>query len=149
MNTYLIVLVILILLMVREREVRPSRMWITPALFVWLIFSNVLQKTAMTPLNLLLYVICLFVGIGIGLWRGKLDKVRIHPQSGKVTSQSSWASIVLFMGIVLLRMLAESWGKAHLLVSLSSALLFISLGSVCARRYFLFLRYKQLRGSTR
>jgi hypothetical protein len=126
MTSYLIVLVIIIVLMLREKEIRPSRMWVTPALFVWLTFSSITQSANLTPRSLLLYLICLFVGLGFGIWRGKLEKVRFHPVSGKLTSKSSIAGVVIFMGVMLLRLLAGYWGKEHVL-SISNALLFIPL----------------------
>jgi hypothetical protein len=152
MNTisvYLIVLVIVLLRIGREKEIKPSRMWITPVLFVWLAYSSISQSPNQSATSFLLYLVCLVIGLGIGVWRGKIDKVRINPASGKTTSQSSIGSIALFMGVMLLRLLVGYWGKEHALVSLSNALLFIPLGSICARRYILYIRYQQMHGQRR
>ncbi|BBH19016.1 DUF1453 domain-containing protein [Paenibacillus baekrokdamisoli] len=149
LSVYLIVLVIVLLRMGREKEIQPSRMWITPLLFVWLAYSSLSQSSNLTAKNFLLYLVCLVIGVGIGVLRGKIDKVRINPANGKITSQSSIGGIILFMGVMLLRLLAEYWGKEQALVSLSNALLFIPLGSISARRYVLYMRYQQMRGQRR
>ncbi|WP_170970844.1 DUF1453 family protein [Paenibacillus terrae] len=145
MGSYVIILVIVVFLMLKEKEIRPSRLWITPALFAYLTFSSMTGNT-LTAGSFFLYSICLLVGLAIGAWRGKLDKVRIHPVTGKATSQGSIAGVILFIVVMLLRVLAGSRGAHHTFLSLSTALLFIPLGSVIARRYFIYLKYKQLLG---
>lgn len=146
MFSYFIVLVIVVMRMMREREVRPSRMWITPALFILLTLQSMVQSPNLTPTSVLLDLLCLVVGLGIGLWRGKLEKVRLHPVSGKVTSQSSVVGIIIFMSVMLLRLLAGYLGEQYSLISFSTALLFIPLGSICMRSYCVYLKFQQLQG---
>ncbi|MGG4495353.1 hypothetical protein [Brevibacillus reuszeri] len=143
MTSYLIIVVIVVLLSLREKEIRPSRLWITPLLFIYLAFSSMKQMDLSVG-SLLLYLICLAVGLGVGAWRGKLEKVRLNSATGKVTSQGSVAGVVLFLAVMLLRLLVGNWGAHHALVFLSTALLFIPLGSVISRRYIIYLKYKQL-----
>ncbi|KOP80522.1 hypothetical protein AMS59_03840 [Lysinibacillus sp. FJAT-14745] len=146
MGSYLGVLIVIILLMVREKQIRPTRMWITPMLLIWLACTSILNSDKITPISFILYFICLIIGIGIGIWRGKLEKIRVNHERGIVTSQSSVAGVIVFLGILLLRLLAAKWGKEHAIIALTNALMFIPLGSVCARRYIIYRRYKQLIG---
>jgi predicted permease len=146
MSSYLVVLVFIILLMLREKQIRPTRMWITPILLFWLACTSILSSNQLTPISFILYFICLIIGIGIGVWRGKLEKIRVNHESGIVTSQSSVTGVIVFLGILLLRILAANWGKEHAVISLTNALMFIPLGSVFARRYIIYMRYKQLTG---
>ncbi|TXK86133.1 DUF1453 family protein [Paenibacillus sp. N3.4] len=146
---YFIVLIIVLLRMGREKEIQPSRMWITPVLFIWLAYSSISQSFSLTIASFLLYIVFLAVGLGVGTWRGKMDKVRVNPASGKITSQSSIGSIILFMSVMFLRLLAGYWGKEHALVSLSNALLFFPLGNIIARRYVLYSRYLLMQGQRR
>lgn len=148
-STFVIVLVIVLMRMGKEKEIRPSRMWITPALFIWLTFTTIAQTANLTWLSFLLYGICLVLGIGLGMWRASLEKLRIHPGTGKITSQSSITGVIVFLAAVLLRLAVGYWGREHALVSLSNALVMIPLGSVCARRYFLYLRYQNMQGQRR
>lgn len=46
MGSYVIILVIVVFLMLKEKEIRPSRLWITPALFAYLTFSSMTGKYA-------------------------------------------------------------------------------------------------------
>ncbi|MGE7673607.1 hypothetical protein ACQKMV_08525 [Lysinibacillus sp. NPDC094403] len=146
MSSYLGVFIVIILLMLREKQIRPTRMWITPILLIWLACTSVISSDKLTPISLILYFICLIIGIGIGKWRGKLEKIRVNHERGIVTSQSSAAGVIVFLGILLLRLLAANWGKEHAVISLTNALIFIPLGSICARRYIIYMRYKQLTG---
>ncbi|KMY32922.1 hypothetical protein ACZ11_12635 [Lysinibacillus xylanilyticus] len=146
MSSYLVVFVVIILLMLREKQIRPTRMWITPILLIWIMCSSILNSDKLTPISFILYFICLIIGLGIGIWRGKLEKIRVNHERGIVTSQSSVAGVIVFLGILLLRLLAANWGKEHALIALTNALMFIPLGSVCARRYIIYMRYKQLTG---
>ncbi|MGE7926206.1 hypothetical protein [Lysinibacillus xylanilyticus] len=146
MSSYLVVFVVIILLMLREKQIRPTRMWITPILLIWIMCSSILNSDKLTPISFFLYFICLIIGLGIGIWRGKLEKIRVNHERGIVTSQSSVAGVIVFLGILLLRLLAANWGKEHALIALTNALMFIPLGSVCARRYIIYMRYKQLTG---
>jgi hypothetical protein len=132
--------------MLREKQIRPSRMWITPVLLILLTVSNILHSVNLTLLSFIMYFICLTIGLGLGVWRGKLEKIRVNSGTGMVTSQSSIVGIILFMGIILLRLIGSYWGKEYGVIALTNALIFIPLGSICARRYIIYLRYKQLKG---
>ncbi|MBW7458231.1 CcdC protein domain-containing protein [Paenibacillus sepulcri] len=141
---YLIIIVIIILRLGREREVQPSRMWITPVLYAFVIASGMVQSFQPKASTFLLYLLCLIIGLALGIWRGRVEIVRVNPATGKITSQSTAAGIALFVGAMVLRLLVEYWGKGHALVLLSNALLLIPLGSVCARRYIIYSRYRQM-----
>lgn len=146
MSSYLVVLIVMILLMLREKKVRPARMWIIPILLIGITCTSILSSDKLSPRSYMLFFICLTIGIGIGIWRGKLEKIRVHHERGIVTTQSSIAGVIVFLGILMLRLLAVKWGKEHAVISLTNALMFIPLGSVCARRFIIYRRYKQLTG---
>lgn len=143
MLNYLIVVIVVMLLALREKEVKASRLWILPAVLAYSVLSGI-GKSAITPVGILLCIVCLIVGLAAGAWRGKLMKVRIHPVTGKITSQGSLASIVIFIVIMLIRQLAGAWGAHYSVLSLSTAILFIPLGNICASRYFLYLKVQRL-----
>ncbi|MFF2018336.1 hypothetical protein [Paenibacillus sp. NPDC058177] len=145
MTNYVIVVILVVILNLREKEIRPSRLWITPVLFAYLMLSSV-TTIDLTPGSLLVYLICIVLGLALGAWRGKLQKVRVNPDTGKITSQGSIAGIVIFLAVMLIRHLTEYWGAHHAVLSISTGLLFVSLANVFARRYFVYLKYKQLAG---
>jgi hypothetical protein len=143
MINYLIVVILMMLLALREKEIKASRLWILPAVFAYSILSGI-GKAAITPVGILLCIVCLMIGLAAGAWRGQLMKVRIHPATGKITSKGSLASIVIFIVIMLIRQLAGMWGAHYSVLSLSTAILFIPLGNICASRYFLYLKVQRL-----
>lgn len=145
MISYLGVFIVIVLIMLREKQVRPARMWVIPVLLMGIMFSTI-SSIKLTPLSIMMYISCLMVGLGIGVWKGKLEKIRMNHTRGIVTTQSSIAGIILFFGILLVRVLVGYWSREHALISLTNALMFIPLGSICSRRYIIYLRYKQLMG---
>ncbi|WP_068614769.1 CcdC protein domain-containing protein [Paenibacillus tuaregi] len=143
---YLIVLVIILLRLGREREVRPANMWIVPALFTYMTIGTLAETHDFTAVHILMYLMGAAVGTGIGFLRGKLERFRVHPSTGNITTQSSIGSIVLFVGVILLRLLVKYMGSADMLIPIGNALLLVSLASICTRRCYVYLRYRQLQG---
>ncbi|KOS63496.1 DUF1453 family protein [Lysinibacillus agricola] len=145
MSSYLVVFIVIVLIMLREKQVRPARLWIIPVLLMGVMFSTI-SSIKLTPLSIVMYISCLIVGLSIGVWKGKLEKIRMNHTRGIVTTQSSIAGIILFFGILLVRLFVGHWSRELALLSLTNALMFIPLGSICSRRYIIYLRYKQLMG---
>ncbi|TVY03124.1 hypothetical protein [Cohnella terricola] len=145
MTTYIIVVIVVVLLSLREKEIKPSRLWVTPILFSFLMLSRI-DHLDFKPISLLLYLVCLLLGLAIGVWRGKLQKVRMNPDTGKITSRGSILGIVVFLAVMLLRNLAAYWGAHSAFLSLSTAVLFISLANIFARRYIIFKKYQEMAG---
>ncbi|MEQ6356235.1 hypothetical protein ABNX05_16525 [Lysinibacillus sp. M3] len=145
MVSYLVVFIVIVLIMLKEKQVRPARLWVIPVLLIGVVFSTI-SSIKLTPLSMMMYISCLMVGLGIGVWKGKLEKIRKNHTRGIVTTKSSIAGIILFFGFLLVRILVGHWSREHALLSLTNALMFIPLGSICSRRYIIYLRYKQLMG---
>lgn len=145
MSVYLIILIIILLRLVREREVRPSRLWLTPALFLFLVFEGISQ-VHLTVMYIFVFLVCFILGAGLGMLRSKFEKVRIDPMSGKITSQSTKGGVLLFLIPIVLRLLAPYFEKEGTVILISNALLMISVGSICARRYCLYIKCRQLQG---
>jgi hypothetical protein len=145
MMNIVIVAVIVLLLSLREKEVKTSRLWLLPAILAFWVLSSIAQ-TPLTVGNILLYIIFLIIGCGLGAWRVHLEQLRIHPTTGKMMSKGSLASSLLLIVVMMLRQLASQWDMHHAVVSLSSALLFLPLGSIAARRFFLYAKVQRFQG---
>ncbi|MWV44187.1 DUF1453 family protein [Paenibacillus sp. HJL G12] len=141
-TSYIIIIVLVLWMSGRERTVKPATMWIMPVLWASMVFPAV-QWHTIDPASIGLYAVCAVVGLALGVVRGKLEKMRIR-QDGSVSVQGSMVSILIFIAVLVLRMIAEHWGQTHSLVSLANALLFIPLGSICARRFIIYQRYQAL-----
>ncbi|KOY12981.1 hypothetical protein [Paenibacillus xylanivorans] len=145
MMNIVIVAVIVLLLSLREKEVKTSRLWVFPAIIAYWVLSSVVNTPLMVG-NILLYIVFLIIGCGIGAWRVHLEQLRIHPTTGKMMSKGSLASSLLLIAVMVLRQLASQWDVHHTVVSLSNALLFLPLGSIAARRYFLYAKVQRFQG---
>jgi hypothetical protein len=129
----------------REKTVKPKTMWIMPILWAYMIVPAIHWETAGFG-TIALFAIGLILGLALGVIRGKLEKMRVR-QDGSISIQGSLISILIFVGMLVLRLAAEYWGKTHALVSFANALLFIPLGSLCARRYIIYQRYQAMLNS--
>ncbi|MEC0092307.1 hypothetical protein [Paenibacillus macquariensis] len=145
MINYLMIMIISVFMLARERVIRPKTMWITPALLVFAIGMGIASTFTVTILNITILLICTIAGFILGIWRGKIEQVRIHPTHGKVTSKTPLFGIILFLVLILLRAVIGHWGETHNLVSLGNDMLMIPLVSVCLRRYYVYLKFKQFR----
>ncbi|WMT39965.1 DUF1453 family protein [Paenibacillus sp. D2_2] len=141
-TSYIVIFLLILWLSVREKTVKPKTMWIMPALWAYIILPSIQwQNVGFTTLAL--FALCLIIGLALGVIRGKLEKMRFR-QDGKISIQGSLFSILIFVSVLVLRLTLEYWGKTHALVSFANALLFISLGSVSARRYIIYQRYQAM-----
>ncbi len=148
MLNYIIIVIISVFMLARERTVRPNRMWILPAILILVIGAGIAQTFTMTSLNVVILIACTIIGIFVGIWRGKLERIRIHPTTRKITSQTPIEGVILFIFIILVRALIGYWGAEQHLVSLGNDMLMIPLVSVCVRRYYVYLKYKQFQSAT-
>jgi hypothetical protein len=143
MMNILITAVIVLFLSLREKEVKTTRLWLLPAILAYVVFSSIAQTT-LTVSSMLLYILFFMIGCGIGAWRAYLEQIRIHPETGKIMSKGSLASSILLIVVLVLRQLVSSLDVHSTFHILSSALLFVPLGSIAARRYFLYTKVRRL-----
>ncbi|CAM3543469.1 DUF1453 domain-containing protein [Paenibacillus lupini] len=142
---YLLIMLVICFRLAREKTIRPATLWIVPALYAIMVLQNTNQTGSVNLLHILLYVVSVVIGLAVGIWRGQLDKVHWNAATGTVTSQSPISGIAILAGIVLLRLTIDQFGgHDHRVLLVSNALLFISLGSVCGRRFLNYTRFKQL-----
>ncbi|PZT55327.1 DUF1453 family protein [Paenibacillus silvae] len=145
MNIVVTALIILLLSM-REKEVKLERMWLMPVIVAIAIFSSISQGPV-TGLTLLLYTLFLVIGCAIGIWRAWMERLRVDPATGKVMSKGSMGTALVLIIIMLLKHYVSTLDVHHSVVSLSNALLFIPLGSIAARRVLVYMRIRQMQGS--
>ncbi|WP_426334194.1 hypothetical protein ACN9MH_05570 [Paenibacillus silvae] len=144
MNIVITALIILLLSM-REKEVKLERMWLMPVIVAIAIFSSISQGPV-TGLTLLIYILFLVIGCAIGIWRASMERLRVDPATGKVMSKGSMGTALVLIIIMLLKHYVSTLDVHHSVVSLSNALLFIPLGSIAARRVLVYMRIRQMQG---
>ncbi|GIO63880.1 MULTISPECIES: CcdC protein domain-containing protein [Paenibacillus] len=143
-STYIIIILLVIWLTARERTFRPSSMWIVPLLWGGMALSSI-PWASVGPVEVVLFAVFAAAGLATGIIRGKMEKMRMG-MDGQVTVQGSIASILLFLAVLALRVLAQSWGQSHAFYHIANALMFMPLGSICARRYVIYRRYQAMMG---
>lgn len=110
MSPYIfIVLILIILSMYRERTVKPGKLLIIPLLLLWGVSASFQPAYFHSVLHVAISGILLLIGLACGFGIGKMVNVRIHPETGKVTSRGSLGSVILILVILSLRMAARTW----------------------------------------
>lgn len=134
MSNYVIIFIVVILLMLREREIRPAKLIIIPRFMLWGVASSIQPSFFHSPLNIGVCLVLLAAGLAAGFGIGKLFTVRIHPENGKITSRGSIGSVILIIAVLGLRMAAST-----------HSLFFIPLGTMAARNVMLYKHYLRLK----
>lgn len=87
----------------RARKIRPSRIWIGPAIFA-LLAAFALAAGPMPALLVIgLYAAAVVVGAGLGYLRARHQVLSIDPQTGQISSQATLVGTLLFLGIFVFR----------------------------------------------
>jgi len=144
-----IIIVILLLMSGREKEVRPIKLLIGPMILLGILSYSFTQHVQITAMSLLVMAVFAFAGFAIGLWRGKLYKVTFDQQSGRITAASSIYGTLLFIGILLIRMAIGSFVHegGHSLIIFANALTLLPVGSMLGMRFVLLKKYMSLKAS--
>ncbi|XRL90240.1 DUF1453 domain-containing protein [Bacillus subtilis] len=144
MSPYIfIVLILIILSMYRERAVRPGKLLIIPLLLLWGVSASFQPAYFHSVLHVAISgILLLACGFGIG----KMVNVRIHPETGKVTSRGSLGSVILILVILSLRIAARTWlpESNEMFIAIIHSMFFVPLGTITARNIMLYKAYKQL-----
>lgn len=89
----------------RARKLRIERLWIRPAIIlVFLGFSIYGQPPPMTAPVLVGLAITTAAGAAMGWYRGRMVKVSIHPATHDLTSRASPWGMLIFLGLMVIRM---------------------------------------------
>lgn len=145
-----IVLGIIVLRGARPRRVRVERLWIQPTIIMALAALIIPAQGAPSLVGLVLQILGVLVGAGLGLWRGRLTALSVHPETQEVTAQASTAGLALIGGIFLLRYGLRAYAGAHpetlhaSATEVADAMLLLAVGLVCARGLEIYIRARAL-----
>lgn len=111
-TSYLIFFIVIALIMglriwrgSRARKLKVERMWIRPAIIgVFLGMSIYGQPPPMTAPILAALAVCIVAGFAMGWYRGRMVKVSIDPATHDLTSRASPWGILIFLGLMIVRM---------------------------------------------
>ena len=139
----------------KGRPVKPSRLWIRPAIIA-VFMATALATSPLPNLNgLSLSALAAAVGIGVGYLLARHQAFSLDPATGVITSMTSPFGVILFVGLFAARYVFRTLmtgGQAPGKVAAHSAqialytdvgLLFL-LGLVCAQAWEIWRRTKPL-----
>lgn len=85
------------------RALKPSRLWIRPAILALFLALTFLHPPVLTPLHLALFGLAAAVGIGLGYLMASHQHLTIDAASGAITSRTSAVGMILFLGVFAVR----------------------------------------------
>lgn len=87
----------------KGRPVKPSRLWIRPAILLLLLGLVALHPPKLTPLTLGVLLGAAAAGIVVGYVMASHQALTIDPDTGKITSRMSPVGMILFLGLFVAR----------------------------------------------
>ncbi|MCO4852570.1 DUF1453 domain-containing protein [Bacillus vallismortis] len=147
MSPYMLIgFIFIILSMYRERTVKPGKLLIIPLLLLWGVSASFQPVYFYSILHVVISGILLLVGLACGFGIGKMVTVRVHPETGKITSRGSLGSVILILVILSLRMAARTWlpESNEMFMAIIHSMFFIPLGTITARNIMLYKAYRRL-----
>ncbi len=143
----LIIIVPLALLQLRERRVRPWRMFIAP-LFLMLITAIFVQGIIFSSyLHFAIMVIGLFIGIFLGFSVSSFTNVKFNKKDGTIVAKGSVIAVVLWIAMIVIRMYGEQYVGSEGFIAfnvLTAMVLMLALGTMLSRNTFIYWKYRNL-----
>ncbi len=146
-QSFLIVLIIIVLLQLRERKVNKFSLMILP-LFMFLITLSLVQSVIFTSLlNFIVIILGFVMGLATGIAVGSFMEVKVD-KDGSMILKGSKIAVGLWISVILLKMYGQgvlnNTGYFNIGV-LSSAILMLTLGAMISRRILVYMKYRNFR----
>ena len=147
-----IIVLVLALRMRRVGQRRPlklERLWIVPALFLFLTAMTFLQAPP-TPPILAVCAIALAIGGALGWQRGRMMEIHVDPETHELGQVQSWAAMGFFLVIFGVRFGAKALIESGVLpvhinpLAVTDVLITFALGMFSVMRIEMFLRARRL-----
>ena len=81
------------------RPVKPSRLWIRPAILAVFLVLAFLHPPALKPLTLAVFAAAIAAGVALGYLLASHQTLRLDPATGTITSKMSPVGMVLFVAL--------------------------------------------------
>ncbi|PEM43226.1 CcdC protein domain-containing protein [Bacillus wiedmannii] len=144
-TTGLIILILIILLQLKERELKFQRMWIAPVLIAYYTFTHVFNDFTLIETGL--FVVLLALGGIVGAVRGSTTIIRIDKSNGKVYAKSSYIALGIWVVVFILRFIVTYIFKGssqYALGLVTNGIFCLIAASACIKRVILYLKAKSL-----
>lgn len=103
--TYLVPVIVMAIVAVRMmrqskgRPLKPSRLWIRPAILAVFLALAFVHPPALTVLSLAIFATAAGTGVALGYILASHQQLTIDPVTGRITSKTSPVGIALFLGL--------------------------------------------------
>ncbi|MBI1744031.1 DUF1453 family protein [Candidatus Acetothermia bacterium] len=143
----LAIIVLLVLSQLRESRMSVSRMWIIPALMIFLSYGSLTKLPFNSLFNIAILMAALGVGIALGVVREAFKKISVDKAAGEIIVKGTPIGVLIWIGaIVFERYVQDFLKQSKGIVTpqlLPAALLLLSLSAVIARRAYLYRKYRR------
>jgi len=144
-QSFVIIIILIVLLQLRERKVKPWRLMIMPA-FMFIVTWFLIEGVIFTSLlNFVLISGSFILGILIGYAVASFMKVKVDDH-GNVMMKGSLIAVSIWILVIIIKIYSEQTlgSMKYLDVSvLTSIFLMITLGTMISRRVFIYRKYRQ------
>ena len=106
-DAFLIIGLLFAISRLRERGVRPSRIWLTPVLLLLLILPTILPVFLTGPIDICLMILGFLIGAGLGAYRASLMTFRLDRNSGNIMVKGSLIYVISWEAITVVKIMGE------------------------------------------
>ncbi len=143
--SYLTVIVIILKLSKissgKSKRVKFPNMWLIPVLFVAMIFQDCFKAPPVSSFGYLIFAVFSFVGVFIGVFRGKTLNYYQDDRDHEIYYQESYQSLVLYIVLIAMKWLVQQFSVGSLASMISLSMLFFACGSIIGRCLYLTGKY--------
>ena len=126
-----------------ERPLKLEQLWVVPAIYAVVCVASFAARPP-TPVGWAAVVAGIAIGAPIGWWRGKTTRIALDPATHRLNQRASPAGMLILLGLIAVKMLLQTEGRAAHLDALGNGLLGVALGTFTAMRVEMYLRGRQL-----
>ena len=147
-SVFFLIVLIILLLQLRTRRVRLFGLVIMPLIMLFLTLSFVAVDMPTDPAGIALLAVGFMIGIGIGLVIGSLMEVKVDEKDGSMVLKGSILAVLVWAVIIGLKIYGKDWLGSSGLIDwnlLASIFLMVTVGTMMARRGFVYWRYWQMK----
>ena len=144
-QSFIIVIIFLVLLQLRERKVKPLGLMIMPV-FMFLISIFLVEEVLFTsPLNFIMIVGGFILGTFIGYLVASFMKVKLD-ENGNVMMKGSVVAVLIWITVIVAKFYGEqTLGSAQYINFnvLTSIFIMMTMGAMISRRIMIYKRYRE------
>lgn len=141
---FLIVIIIIVILQLRERRIKPWSIFILPLFMVFITAPVIYPYMFSSSLNFIILWGGYIIGTALGIIIGRFMNVKSDETDERIILKGSYVAVGLWIIIILIKIYGENILNNSGLIKLDlvvSLLLMITLGTIISRRAYIYWKY--------